>query len=903
MVGLAVILIIAIVVAPIVSLVWVWRLSGQVAELRARLGRIEGGVVAPSPVAPSSEISDDVPEDSTNVIIAQPEPETPPDEIMAVPPDVAASIPPDREEPRTGGRSWEEMVASSWMVWLGGLTVALAAVFFFRFAIDQGYLTPLTRVVLGLIGGGLLLSAGEWVLRRPIGANSVVKTDYVPPALTAAGLFAIFVSLFAAHSLYGLIGSSAAFIALGLTAYAAIGLALRQGWFVALLGILGGYVVPALIDSPDANAPALFIYLFALTLAALAVMVWRRWRWFSILAIAGALFWPWLWMMSADAVADQGVLGAYLLGLSAAFAVLSSRLPVFPQERSLLNWIGSVLTFSSGIGFALSGLLLIILSVETGFNAASFALLAIHVGLSLALGMWRSDLESLPAIAALIVLATALIWPEPTSISLPERAQEIGRSPVANAFGPFVMPPEFHAFSRGLWAFAALFGLGGYLGLGRVTARILWAGLSAGMPVVLFAIDYWRIGGFEVDISWAYWAMGLAAIMVLAAVHIRRSMPHETGDLPLALYAAAATASIALAFACLLREAWLTVALGAEVAALAWIWKQLRVEALKAVAVAVAAIVVVRLVGNPRVIDYQGTLLGTFGWVVYGYGLPAVAIGWASHVFARDGRDTVVTLCEIAAAGLGSLLVAAQLKLWTSGTLDTGRWDFLDLAVQSAWWLTAGGIVLYRPFAEDRAWARIAGLVAIAFGAHMLVTGTLLSANPLFSREYVGTWPLVNLLSVAYLVPAILFGLFALSRRFVVPDAARGFMAVAAGLLVFIDVTMEVRRAFWGNDMMLGLGTLPTNGEVYAYSAVWTLFALSLLALGIVVKSPGLRYASLAVLLITVAKLFLYDMSDLTGLYRVASFLGLGLTLIGIGRIYQKFVLPGGQEKDADPAS
>jgi uncharacterized membrane protein len=42
--------------------------------------------------------------------------------------------------------------------------------------------------------------------------------------------------------------------------------------------------------------------------------------------------------------------------------------------------------------------------------------------------------------------------------------------------------------------------------------------------------------------------------------------------------------------------------------------------------------------------------------------------------------------------------------------------------------------------------------------------------------------------------------------------------------------------------------------------------------------------------LITVSKVFLVDASDLTGLYRVASFLGLGLSLIGIGYLYQRLL-------------
>ncbi len=53
-----------------------------------------------------------------------------------------------------------------------------------------------------------------------------------------------------------------------------------------------------------------------------------------------------------------------------------------------------------------------------------------------------------------------------------------------------------------------------------------------------------------------------------------------------------------------------------------------------------------------------------------------------------------------------------------------------------------------------------------------------------------------------------------------------------------------------------------------------------------------MRYASLALLMMTVAKVFLIDLSELTGLYRVASFMGLGLILAGIGYLYQRFVFP-----------
>ena len=43
------------------------------------------------------------------------------------------------------------------------------------------------------------------------------------------------------------------------------------------------------------------------------------------------------------------------------------------------------------------------------------------------------------------------------------------------------------------------------------------------------------------------------------------------------------------------------------------------------------------------------------------------------------------------------------------------------------------------------------------------------------------------------------------------------------------------------------------------------------------------------------AKVFLIDMSGLTGLWRVLSFLGLGLALIGLGAVQRRFVLPAKQ--------
>jgi uncharacterized membrane protein len=64
-------------------------------------------------------------------------------------------------------------------------------------------------------------------------------------------------------------------------------------------------------------------------------------------------------------------------------------------------------------------------------------------------------------------------------------------------------------------------------------------------------------------------------------------------------------------------------------------------------------------------------------------------------------------------------------------------------------------------------------------------------------------------------------------------------------------------------------------------------------------KQSGLRWASLVLLVIVIGKLFLFDLSELQGLYRVASFLGLAVSLLLVSFGYQRFVFakaraPGG---------
>ena len=74
-------------------------------------------------------------------------------------------------------------------------------------------------------------------------------------------------------------------------------------------------------------------------------------------------------------------------------------------------------------------------------------------------------------------------------------------------------------------------------------------------------------------------------------------------------------------------------------------------------------------------------------------------------------------------------------------------------------------------------------------------------------------------------------------------------------------------------------------------SLAWALYALGLMALAIKRRLIGLRRVSLGFIILTISKVFLYDLGELTDLYRAFSLLGLAFSLLLVSVIYQKFVV------------
>jgi uncharacterized membrane protein len=260
---------------------------------------------------------------------------------------------------------------------------------------------------------------------------------------------------------------------------------------------------------------------------------------------------------------------------------------------------------------------------------------------------------------------------------------------------------------------------------------------------------------------------------------------------------------------------------------------------------------------SPAVIEYDGGVAGLFGWVLYGYGIPAAALWRAGGILRRGGPDPLAVICQTAAVAFGFLLVAFQARIWTAGAID-GYFALLDHSVQTLWWLIAAGLLLHRDVAAHLPTAGFGGAGLLTLACLQIVVGHLLWANPVWSDDPVGSWPVINLLGLAYLAPALALAWLAWDRALILGDPVRAGLRVGAALLVLIYVSLEVRRAFQGPllDLARGAG----GAEIYAYSAAWIALAAAALAVGIARRSAAWRHGALALLSLTVLKVFVYDM-------------------------------------------
>jgi uncharacterized membrane protein len=310
---------------------------------------------------------------------------------------------------------------------------------------------------------------------------------------------------------------------------------------------------------------------------------------------------------------------------------------------------------------------------------------------------------------------------------------------------------------------------------------------------------------------------------------------------------------------------------------------------LRWLAAAAAVLVLARIAWEPRI---AGDDLGTrpiFNWLLYGYGVPALSFWFAGHLLRRRGDDLPVRILEAAATLFTVLLVFFEIHHAVDGgyVYASGR-GLAELALQiSAGLAIATGLEWLRGRTGSIVY-NVGAVVVAGLTLAAIIVGLGIVENPLVTGARVGG-PFLNLILLGYGLPAVLAIVLALVARRTRPMPYRVVSAAVSVALALAYLSLQVVRLYHGPVLTAGETTDP---EQYTLSAVWLGFGVVLLVVGLLLDSKPARLASAAVVVLTIAKVFLVDMSDLTGIWRALSFIGLGLVLVGIGYLYQRLLFP-----------
>jgi uncharacterized membrane protein len=865
-------------VIGIVAFIFARKAVNQIDALRARLDALEAAapIVAASPVAPPP-----VPAYETPIVpLSADEVGTEAtEETATIPPASPPRIPDISAPAPQAGPGFEERIGTRWVVWVGGLTLALGGFFLVRYSIEQGLLGPGVRVLLGGLFALALLAAGEWTRRKEsLDAIKPLPMPNIPAILTAAGTAVTFATVYAAYALYDFLVPATAFILLGMVALGTLAAALLHGPALAGLGIVAAFATPVLVSSETPDFWALYLYLAVVTAAAFGLARIRLWRWLAVTTIVLAILWTFPCLQCGPPMVAPHAFHVIAGFILAALLVVCGFMFGPPAEP------GRIEPISSGalVAYLFGATLIVLNSFHADTAMIVFALLVAGT-LFVA---WRSDAAARAIVAAsafvFIVFAEWAVRGNPDMLVLPG-----GPLP---GIGPNATDGSVSLHLMSAAIFAAGFGVAGFLAQGRSVSAIvpvIWSACAVFTPLALLIALYARIAHLDRSIPFAILAVILAAAFG-AATEALSKRDHRPG-LPIAtaLFATGTLAAIALALTFALEKGWLTIALSLMSLGTAWISMQRPIPFLRWLAAILAGIVTARIGYEPLIVGGSVGATPIFNWLLWGYGIPALSFWGASYLLRRRGDDAPLRMVEAAAILFTVLLAFMEIRhAENGGKVYRSFADLGEIALQVCVAL-AMAIGLERLRIRTGSIVHNVGAILLtAFAGAATVFGLLFLENPMIWSEDVGG-VFFNLLLLGYAMPAVLALLLSYAVAGRRRPAYANTIAAFALMLALTYVTFEIRRLYHGPIMSRG----PTTGaEQYSYSIAWLAFGVVLLGGGLLFNSQRARLASAIAIALTIAKVFVIDISTLTDVYRALSFICLGLVLLPIGWLYQRIL-------------
>ncbi|MDE2312303.1 MAG: DUF2339 domain-containing protein [Patescibacteria group bacterium] len=233
----------------------------------------------------------------------------------------ASSEPPAKIEPAAQPASLPEPTAASqqnispyaWLTRIGILAIALGVVFFYKYAIDQGWISEWMRVCFGFAVGGLFVVLGE------LWKNKYPKYAY---AISGGGILILDFTIFAAFNFYSLFPQALAIGLMAMVSALAVWLSIkRNSLALAVLGIAGAYAAPVLLSTGSNQQGLWLTYVTLLNVAVLAVGFRKFWVELLTFAFIGSVVVFGIWAAAFSTTANTWG--------SVAFVAVTTALLVF----------------------------------------------------------------------------------------------------------------------------------------------------------------------------------------------------------------------------------------------------------------------------------------------------------------------------------------------------------------------------------------------------------------------------------------------------------------------------------------------------------------------------------------------------------------------------------------------
>ena len=438
--------------------------------------------------------------------------------------------------------------------------------------------------------------------------------------------------------------------------------------------------------------------------------------------------------------------------------------------------------------------------------------------------------------------------------------------------------------------------------------HLLWRRVPNPFDMTLVGINAMSFFGLTVAIMWPDYELwfGLIALalslfygLIAFAVIRRTGAPPEIALISLV----AALVFLTIAVPLQLSGVWVPVAWAAQGTALVWAGLMLRRWPMRAFGLGALALSVVHLAWfdvGVNLADFTPVLNERFP--VF---LALIAAFYASGFLYWRNRAVQVRWEEYTAAALVGIANLLTLTLFSLEIInyfdsrqrampgaDSQQWvgpdaaKYLSLTIlltAYAFILSAVGLARRLPLVR---WAGV-GLMGVAVFKLLVWDALLVQLDPLTFTTFLNARFLTFFIVLAALAGAAYWFRRESPRLTETEAYIWQILVVAANLVGVWALSQEI--IYYFGSLEARLGGRYSSATHLSLTVFWAVYAIGVIGAGIGLRSARVRQAGIGLLALPVAKLFVYDIFLLERGYRVAAFVTLGVLLLGMGLVYQRY--------------